>query len=579
MRPSVVAAVVRRVVCPTAVALAFGATHAPPVDAQSHVVIRAGRLLDGRGGVRENAVVVVDGSRITRITSGDDTTTGPITYDLARFTVMPGLIDTHVHIDSHFGRDGRMPREMESQLDRVLGAGQNSEMSLRNGFTTVQSLGAPPDVELRYGIGHGDFLGPRVLTSVSQLTDATMTPEQIRGWVRMMVARGADVIKIFASKSIRNGGAQTLSDAQIRAACDEARIAGKRIWVHTHSASAARAAVAAGCTAISHGSQLTDREFALMAEKGTYFEPNIGLVSQNYLENRERYLGTGNFTEDAFRATEASIPLKLEMFKRALRHKGLKIIMGTDAVAGAHGRNAREIVYRVNVGGQPAMDAIVSATSLNAEALGMGDRIGSVVPGMEGDLIAVEGNPAEDITALERVVFVMKAGRVYRNSRQSARVLDRSAGSIISGYLQPGLPYGALDTIRAALARGSGGVIAMTVVRRDSADIPIARYGEIAPRVARLRVSPEVVRMAVGDTLALASRVTVAAIDSAGVSLGSLSTYDLTIPAGAAAPLIASPRMLVGRERGESAVTIAFSRALWPLISEPPSVTVKVIVE
>ena len=270
---------------------------------------------------------------------------------------------------------------------------------------------------------HGDFLGPRLLTSVSQLTDTKMTPDQIREWVRTMVARGADVIKIFASKSIREGGAQTLSDAQIRAACEEAKRAGKRTWVHAHSISAARAATLAGCTTVAHGSQLTDREFTLMAEHGTYFEPNIGLVSQNYLENKQRYLGIGNYTEDGFKKTEEGIPLKLAMFKRAIQHKDLKIIMGTDATAGAHGQNAREIVYRVQVGGQRAMDAIVAATSLNAEALGMGDRIGSVAAGMEADLIAVDGDPVTDITALQRVVFVMKGGRVYRNGRDGSRMI------------------------------------------------------------------------------------------------------------------------------------------------------------
>ncbi len=356
-----------------------GAAIAPAtLAAQSHIVIRAGRLLDGKGGVRDTVIVVVDSSRITRITNGNDTSTGPITYDLARFTLMPGMIDTHVHIDSHFGADGRMPDELESQLNRVVAAGQNAEATLRAGFTTVQSIGAPPDIELRYGIAHGDFLGPRVLTSVSQLTDTKMTPDEIRRWVRTMVSRGADVIKIFASKSIRDGGGQTLSDAQIRAACGEAKLAGKRTWVHAHSASAARAAVLAGCTTVAHGSQLTDREFTLMAQHGTYFEPNIGLVSQNYLENKQRYLGTGNYTEDGFTKTEEGIPLKLDMFKRAIRHKDLKILMGTDATAGAHGQNAREIIYRVQVGGQPAMDAIVAATSLNASALGLGDRIGSV---------------------------------------------------------------------------------------------------------------------------------------------------------------------------------------------------------
>ena len=152
-----------------------------------------------------------------------------------------------------------------------------------------------------------------------------------------------------------------------------------------------------------------------MASRGVYFEPNIGLVSQNYIENKPRYLGIGNYDEAGFKFMEDGIPVKLAMFKRAIATPGLKIIMGTDATAGAHGQNAREIVYRVQVGGQRAMDAIIGATSLNAQALGLGDRIGTIAPGMEADLIAVDGDPVADITALRRVAFVMKGGRVYRN--------------------------------------------------------------------------------------------------------------------------------------------------------------------
>jgi imidazolonepropionase-like amidohydrolase len=550
--------------------------------AQARIVIRAGRLLDGKGGVRENVALVVEGSRIARITSGDDTTTGPITYDLQQLTLMPGLIDTHVHIDSHFGRDGRMPSEMESQLDRVVAAGQNSEITLRAGFTTVQSIGAPPDVELRYGIAHGDFLGPRVLTSVSQLTDTKLTPDQIRAWVRTMVARGADVIKIFASKSIREGGGQTLSDAQIRAACDEARLAGKRSWVHAHSASAARAATLAGCTTIAHGSQLTDREFTLMAQRGTYFEPNIGLVSQNYLENKQRYLGTGNYTEDGFKKTEEGIPLKLEMFRRAIRHKDLKIIMGTDATAGAHGQNAREIIYRVNVAGQPAMDAIVAATSLNAEALGMADRIGSVAPGMEADLIAVDGNPVADITSLQRVVFVMRAGRVYRNGRDGTRLIERLGLTGPSSVI-PNVSI--LDSIRASIVRAgvtAGASIQIaTLMRQDSVGITLSRYRDIAPRVARVQLDPPVLRMTVGDTVALPEQVAVTAVDSGGTRLGILSTFDYTIVMGVTpvvTPSAGAIRQLVAQRAGEATVTLAFPGAMWTGPGQAPSAQLRIIV-
>ena len=151
MSRTTAAAHMRRVLRPVTLALALSVASSSLLIAQSRVVIRAGRLIDGKGGIRENVVLVVEGSRITRIASGDDMSTGPITYDLARYTLMPGMIDTHVHIDTHFGPDGRLPSSLESQLDRVVAAGQNAEITLRAGFTTVQSIGAPPDVELRYG--------------------------------------------------------------------------------------------------------------------------------------------------------------------------------------------------------------------------------------------------------------------------------------------------------------------------------------------------------------------------------------------------------------------------------------------
>jgi imidazolonepropionase-like amidohydrolase len=380
--------------------------------AQQSITIRAGTVLDGKGGMRRDAVVTVEGSRIVRV---GDSTAESATYNFPRLTVLPGMIDTHVHIGAHFGKDGRASNEGETPAEQALAGAENAYAMLMAGFTTVQSIGQPGDVPLRAAIESGRLPGPRLLTSVHQLTDARLTPDQVRQFVRKAVLDRADVIKIFASKSIREGGGQTLSNEQIAAACGEAQAQGKRIWVHAHAASAVRASALAGCTAVAHGSQIADAEADLMAARGTFFEPNIGLVSQNYIENRPRYFGIGNNDEAGFKFTEDGIPLKLAMFKMAIRHKDLKIIMGTDAVAGAHGQNAREVVYRVQVGGQPATDAIVAVTSLNAEALGLQGRIGSFAPGMEADLIAVDGDPLTDITALQRVVFVMKGGVVYRN--------------------------------------------------------------------------------------------------------------------------------------------------------------------
>jgi imidazolonepropionase-like amidohydrolase len=185
--------------------------------------------------------------------------------------------------------------------------------------------------------------------------------------------------------------------------------------VHAHAASAVRAAAVAGCTTVTHGSQITDSEAQLMAERGVFFEPQTGLLLQNYLENKDRFLGDGNYDEAGFKFMEEGIALNDAMFKMALRHKNLKINMGTDATAGAHGQNAREIIYRVQKGGQPPMEAIMSATSVNADAMALKDRIGALAPGIEADLIAVDGDPLADISALMRVVFVMKGGRVYRN--------------------------------------------------------------------------------------------------------------------------------------------------------------------
>ena len=206
-----------------------------------------------------------------------------------------------------------------------------------------------------------------------------------------------------------------MTDEQLQAACGEAKALGLRTLVHAHSTESMKASILAGCGEMEHGTFASDEVLKLMADRGVYFDPNVGLVLQNYLENRAKYQGIGNYNDEGFAFMEKGIPIVLEMFKRAIKVPGLKIVYGTDAVAGAHGRNIEEAIVRVRDGGQKPMDAIVSLTSLSAESLRMKDQIGAIAPGLQADLVAVDGDPIADVTALRRVVFVMKGGDVYRH--------------------------------------------------------------------------------------------------------------------------------------------------------------------
>ena len=378
------------------------------------IVIRAATLIDGKGGVTGNVSIVVQGSRIARIDAGAQGTT----YDLKGLTVMPGWIDTHVHMDAHFDPNGKShspaSAKNETPQQTMLYAVENAYNVLMAGFTTAQSVGAPLDRDLRDAIARGTIPGPRLLTSLRPVDETTGTPDQIRKFVRQVASEGADLIKIFATKSIREGGGPTLTQAQVDAACGEAKSLGKRAIVHAQGPEGAKAAVLAGCTSVEHGYRLTDEVLDLMAQHGTYYDPNFGLLLHNYIENKDKFLGIGNFNAQGFEYMEKGIPIGIDTFKRSLTRK-VKIIFGTDVGAGGLGRNFEEFIYRVRDGGQSPMEAIISATSRAAESIRMQDKIGTLAPGMEADIIAVDGNPLDDITAVRRVVFVMKSGKVYKN--------------------------------------------------------------------------------------------------------------------------------------------------------------------
>lgn len=382
------------------------------------IVLKAATVLDGTGKTLHNTTILVNGSKIASI--GGAIPAGAEVYDLGALTVTPGWIDTHSHVMYHFN-NGRLAGRGEPPEQAILYGEENAVVTLNAGFTTIQSPGSPEDKYLRDAITRGILPGPRILTSLQPITDPSLSPERIREIVRERKQQGADFIKIFASKSIREGGAQTLSDEQLQAACGEAKAQGLRTIIHAHSAASAKAATLAGCTSIEHGAYVTDDVFDLMVQHGTYYDPNIGLVLQNYLQNKEKYLGIGNYNEEGFAFMEKGVQIVLDTFKKALKHAGLKIIYGTDAVAGAHGRNYEEYIVRVRDGGQDPMQALISATSLSAQSLNLGDQIGCLAPGMEADIVAFDGNPLQDVTAARRAVFVMKAGQVRENLAHNAK--------------------------------------------------------------------------------------------------------------------------------------------------------------
>jgi imidazolonepropionase-like amidohydrolase len=394
----------------------------PLAEAQERpIVLKAATILDGKGQILRNTIIVVDAGKIARI--GGDAPAGAITYDLTNLTVTPGWIDTHAHIFWHFD-NGRLAGKDESPIRAMLHATDNAIVTLNAGFTTIQSPGSPEDKDLREAIAREIIAGPRMLTSLEPLDEKSGPPEKLRELIRERKQQGADFIKLFASKSIREGGTQTMTDEQLQAACGEAKSLGLRTIVHAHSAESAKAATLAGCTSIEHGAYVTDEVFTLMAQHGTYYDPNIGLVLQNYLANKEKYLGIGNYNEQGFAFMDKGIAIVLDTFKKALKHKDLKIVYGTDAVAGAHGRNYEEFIVRVRDGGQDPMAALMSATSVSAQSLGLQDQIGTIAPGMDADIIAMDGDPLRDVTAARRVVFVMKGGKVYESLASSAKRLS-----------------------------------------------------------------------------------------------------------------------------------------------------------
>ncbi len=384
------------------------------------IAISARRVFDGEK-MLTNATVVVTGSRITSVGAIPAGFKG-VRYDLGNATLMPGLMDVHSHLIWYFNAAGRFhtAADGETPSQAAIAAAGNAYATLMSGVTTIQSPGSPEDKDIRDAINRGGIPGPRVLTSLGSLSETSGSPDELRQKVRELKARGADLIKLFASKSIREGGGQTMSDAQLQAACGEAHSLGLRVLVHAHAAEAMKAAINAGCDQIEHGVFATDEVLQMMVDKGTYLSPQCGLVFRNYLENRQKYQGIGNYNDEGFASMEKAMPIGIAAVRKAVHTPGLKVVFGTDAVAGSHGRNTDDLICRVNEAGQSPLAALVSATSLAARSMGLSDSLGTLKPQMLADLIAVPGDVTRDATLLRRVSFVMKGGRVYKHEGAAA---------------------------------------------------------------------------------------------------------------------------------------------------------------
>ena len=375
--------------------------------------VRCGKLIDGKTpGAVSDAVILIEGDHIIAVGRGLKIPAGAEVIDLSRATVLPGLIDTHPHLTYHYDTE-------QNEKPAVTGiySSENAKSTLEAGFTTVRNLGASEgiDFDLRHAIDKSASLGPRIQASGAPLTrsrppDATDLDARIasiREFIRKQISAGADVIKVFVTPGAGGGDLLLYSDEEIKVIVDEASRAHLRVAAHAHATEGIKAAVRAGVASIEHGSKLDDEAIKLMIEHHTALVPTLYLPN-HYLAHKDRF----NFNEARWQALEQLKNLMANNFRKALA-AGVWIVMGSDAVAGLHGENAKELEWMVKAGMTPAQ-AIRAATADAAQLMGWQERVGTIEVGKMSDLIAVEGDPLKDITELQRVKFVMKGGLVVR---------------------------------------------------------------------------------------------------------------------------------------------------------------------
>jgi imidazolonepropionase-like amidohydrolase len=414
--------------------LALAADAKTPVTA-----IKAARLFDGKGdSMLANGVVIVEGSKITAVGSGLVVPAGAKVIDLGEATLLPGFIDAHVHLTEESG-DNWYRETLEGMRrtipEQAIRATEYARKTLLAGFTTVRNVGANDavDIGLRNAINDGVVPGPRMLVAGYALgargghCDNTGFPynffgrepglaegiasgaDGFRDAVRFQLKYGADVIKVCATGGVLSLGdavdTPQLTQAEMDALVDEAHRLGKRTAAHAHGAAGAKVAIRAGIDSIEHGSFLDEEALRMMKERGTYYVPTVMAVE--YAGHRPH-----NYPPEIKRKADAAAEAHASALAGAIR-LGVKIAFGTDSAVSPHGLNAQEYALLVARGLSPAAALRTGPTS--AALLGLEKILGTLEAGKEADVVAVGGNPLADIQATERVRFVMKGGRVYRN--------------------------------------------------------------------------------------------------------------------------------------------------------------------
>jgi imidazolonepropionase-like amidohydrolase len=436
---------------PLLTALALTALAAPclaqrpsyPVRGSGTVVLRAARLIDGTGGAPvQDAVVVVTDDRIVALgrRGGVAEPAGARILDLGDVTLLPGFIDAHVHIAGRtLGDPGRNESETRDfpATAAILGV-ENARRTLMAGFTTVRNAGSADfaDVALRDAINGGWIVGPRILASGhalgstgSHCDDNGFRPglldgdfragiangaDEIRASVRHQTKYGADVIKTCATGGVLSEGdavgVEQYTEEELRALVDAARMAERRVMAHAHGAEGIRAATRAGVASIEHGSFLDQEGARLMAQRGTYLVPTLS-AGEAVEQAAERGVLTGHRAEKARAAARA-----MRNAIRIATAAGVPIALGTDAGVGPHGANAREFFLMTSWGGLTPMQSIQAGTLSAARLLGVDREVGSLAVGKIADIVAVPGDPTQDIRALERPSFVMRSGVIHRGA-------------------------------------------------------------------------------------------------------------------------------------------------------------------